>query len=116
MAKKTKLSAAERRISELAGEPIEEIRKRHREAHQREEARQAYMNLLYRQDGRHDPSHPLHCRWTGLAVAHRERILSKALDRLAMELQQEVIGELWAAREVPKYAKHFGCHDPAKAV
>ena len=36
--------------------------------------RQAYLEYLYDQDGRHDPTHAMHSLYTGLAVA-REGVL-----------------------------------------
>lgn len=48
--------------------------------------RQAYLEYLYDRDGRHDPAHPMHSLWTGLAVARREELALALLDRVGQGL------------------------------
>ena len=38
-----------------------------------QEARQALLDSWYEQDGRHDPAHPDHCLYTGLAEKYGQR-------------------------------------------
>ena len=37
-----------------------------------ENRRQARLEEWYRLDGRHDPAHPMHCLFTGLADKYRD--------------------------------------------
>ena len=37
-------------------------------------ARQDQLEAWYQADGRHDPAHPMHCLYTGLAAQHAEEV------------------------------------------
>lgn len=41
-----------------------------------QDARNAYLDYLYRQDGRNDPAHPLHARFTGLVQDRAQALLA----------------------------------------
>ena len=38
-----------------------------------QQAVQDRLEALYEADGRHDPAHPMHCLYCGLAIAAREQ-------------------------------------------
>ena len=38
-----------------------------------EDARVRYLNCLYEMDGRSDPEHPLHARYTGLVLKYGQQ-------------------------------------------
>ena len=42
-----------------------------------QDAIQAQLEAWYEADGRHDPAHPMHCLYTGLAAKYREQEVGK---------------------------------------
>ena len=47
-----------------------------------EARRQRYIDTLYELDGRHDPAHPQHARYTGLLAKRTTSLLSADFDLL----------------------------------
>lgn len=77
----------------------------HRKQLQVDSNRQAYLEYLYERDGRHDPSHPFHSLWTGLAVMRRRE--------LALAVIEWIYGDGLMKQEVeqfhadPQHARFF---------
>lgn len=79
--------------------------------YQLEQNRQAYMNWLYERDGRHDPAHPDHCRWSGLAVKRQEELIRQALEVMGRRMMRAQIRSI---QKEPKLSSYYGLHDPAQ--
>lgn len=56
--------------------------------HELDQARQDYLEWLYERDGRHDPSHPMHSLYTGLAVGRQGELTRSFLDLLGQDLME----------------------------
>jgi hypothetical protein len=74
--------------------------------------RQAYLEYLYDRDGRHDPAHPMHSLWTGLAVARCRELGQALLDRLARDLMDVEIESLHLDERYAHYFEGVTGHVP----
>lgn len=81
--------------------------------------RQAYLEYLYDRDGRHDPAHPMHSLWTGLAVARREELALALLDRVGQGLIDVEVENLHRDERYAPYfergASHVSVHPGGSA-
>jgi hypothetical protein len=55
--------------------------------------RQAYLESLYERDGRHDPAHPMHGLWTGLAITKRAELTAAFLSLIGDDLYNEAVSK-----------------------